>query len=55
MPPTDGQKLPDHDERMEAARNRARWELGDPTWAGVIVGAYLNPEADAEALKKEEL
>lgn len=44
----------DHDQRMKVARARAEWELGDPSWAGVIIGAYLYPEADQEALKAEK-
>ena len=42
-----------HDERMEAARARAEWELGDPSWAGLIVGAYLYPRSDRAALRRE--
>lgn len=44
----------DHDQRMQAARERAGWELGDRSWAETIVGAYLWPEADREALAKEQ-
>lgn len=44
----------DHDERMAVARARAEWELGDASWAGVIIGAYLYPDADAEALAHEK-
>jgi hypothetical protein len=43
----------DHDRRMDAARKRAEWELGDASWAGVIVGAYLYPDEDAAALASE--
>lgn len=47
---TDGRPLPrpeDHDVRLLVARNVARYELGDESWADLIVGAYLNPaEAD---------
>lgn len=43
----------DHEQRMAAARARATWELGDPSWAGVILGAYLYPDADAAALAAE--
>lgn len=38
---------------MDQARKRALWELGDETWAEVIIGSYLHPEADAEALRAE--
>jgi hypothetical protein len=41
---------PTEEERMAAARARAEWELGDPSWAGVIIGAYLHPREDAAAL-----
>jgi hypothetical protein len=44
---------PDHDERMTAARKRAQWEIGDPAWAGVIVGAYLWPDEDRAALERD--
>lgn len=43
----------DHEERMIAARARAAWEIGDPTWAAVIIGAYLNPDEDFAALQRE--
>lgn len=41
------------EERMVAARARAEWELGSSSWAGVIVGAFLHPEEDADALARE--
>jgi hypothetical protein len=44
----------DHEERMTAARARAMWELGDPSWAGVIITAYLHPEEDSRALAAEK-
>jgi hypothetical protein len=44
----------DYDRRMEAARERAAWELGDSSWAGVIIGAFLYPEDDAHALELEQ-
>jgi hypothetical protein len=40
----------DHEARMAAARARAEWELGDPSWADVILGAYWNPEESNEDL-----
>lgn len=46
-------KPADHEERMAAARRRAQYELGDPSWAGLIVGAYLNPAADSAVLAEE--
>lgn len=45
---------PDYDHRMAAARRRAAYELGDPTWAGVILGAFLYPDADTAALAQEQ-
>lgn len=41
---------PDHEARMAQARRRAEWELGDESWAGVILAAYFNPSEDAHAL-----
>lgn len=43
----------EHAYRMAAARRRAEWELGDSSWAGVIVGAYLWPNEDTDALTRE--
>jgi hypothetical protein len=43
----------EHDRRMAAARARASYELGDSSWAGVILAAYLNPDADGRALAEE--
>lgn len=43
----------DHDRRMMQARRRAEWELGDPSWAGVIFAAYENPEQDARRLQED--
>lgn len=48
--PADG---PEHDARLAAARARAGYELGDPSWADLIVAAYLDPTADAAALARE--
>jgi hypothetical protein len=39
-------ELPDFERRMAAARARASWELGDPTWADVLIGAFLDPARD---------
>jgi hypothetical protein len=39
----------DWERRMEHARAVAQWELGDPSWAGRIVGAFLWPDPDALA------
>lgn len=32
------------DEGLDAAREFARWYLGDSGWADEILGAYLDPE-----------
>lgn len=45
--------LPDYDERMAQARRRSQWELGDPSWAGLILAAFCDPEADARDLAAE--
>lgn len=45
--------LPDFDERMDAARTRAQYELGDPSWAGVILGAFMYPDEDGQHLVSE--
>lgn len=44
---------PDHERRLDQARRRAGWELGDPIWADVIVAAYLDPDADVERLTRD--
>lgn len=44
---------PDHAARLEQARRRARWEIGDPSWADTILYAYLNPASDHAALALE--
>lgn len=46
-------ELPDFDERMAAARARAEWELGDASWAGIILGAFMYPEEDRRNLSQE--
>ena len=43
-----------HEDGMRAARAVAQWELGDPYWADIIVGAYLRPEAAMENLRREK-
>ena len=43
-----------HEKGMRAARERAEWELGDASWAGILVGAYLYPDADIDALRREQ-
>lgn len=46
--------LPDYEERMRQARARAQWEIGDPSWAGIILGAFMYPDADAVNLATEK-
>jgi len=36
-------KVPD-EAGLYAARRYAGWEIGDPSWAVIIIDAYLNPE-----------
>ena len=43
----------EYEARMKAARARAEWELGDSSWAGVIVRAFLDPVDDDEMLARE--
>lgn len=47
-------RLPNHDERMRVAESVAGWYLGHPSWAGLIVGSYLNPESARAALRREK-
>lgn len=44
----------DFDRRLAAARRRSEWELGDGSWAGMFIAAFLDPEADAESLAREQ-
>lgn len=44
---------PDHEDRMRAAEDVARWYLGDRGWAGKIIGAYLWPDESREGLARE--
>jgi len=43
----------DHEERLNAARARSAYELGDPSWAGVILDAYLRPDENRVALQRD--
>jgi hypothetical protein len=38
---------------IAAAREIAQYEIGDATWAHVIIDAYLNPEAALDELRQE--
>lgn len=40
--------------RFDQAKQRAEWELGDSSWAGVIIQAFLNPDDDEYGLKVEK-
>lgn len=44
----------EYERRMTAARARAEYELGDASWAGTIVGAFLYPDADSFNLEREK-
>lgn len=46
--------LPDHAERLGAARRLAQWELGDAERADAIVAAYCDPDAAHDYLDREE-
>lgn len=43
----------DHEERIAQARARSTWELGDESWADVILLAYFDPDMDREKLEDE--
>jgi hypothetical protein len=36
------------------ARRVARWHIGDPSWADLIVNAYLNPDAAMAQLQADQ-
>lgn len=40
----------EHQRRMNAARAVAEWELGSASWAGTLIGAYLDPDGALEGL-----
>lgn len=46
--------LPDYEKRVAAARARAEWEIGDASWANVIIEAFLEPDLDAVRLREEK-
>jgi hypothetical protein len=39
---------------LAAARQVSQWEIGDPTWASIIIDAYLNPQQALEELREEQ-
>lgn len=50
----DGRMTDDEFERrMQQARRRAGWELGSERYAGIIIAAFMSPDADREALERE--
>jgi hypothetical protein len=53
MPETPNFSEYTHEERMAAARRCAQYELGDAGWAGIIIGAYLNPKDTNDYLDAE--
>lgn len=54
MTTTELPKPSDHEDRLRQARSRAAWELGDPSWANVIIDAYRDPELDARLLREAQ-
>ena len=42
-------------EGLAVARRKAGWELGDPSWADVILAAYLNPADADEEMDMEDV
>lgn len=43
----------EHEQRMAVARRQAAWELGDASWAGAIIAAYMSPAVATEVLDAE--
>lgn len=41
-------------EGLQAARKVARWHLGDPDWANLLIGAYLQPGPALERLRADK-
>jgi hypothetical protein len=39
-----------HEHRLAVARRRSAWELGDPSWADLVLDAYLDPETATDEL-----
>ena len=53
-PEKDNTKEPTEQERMDAARRRAQWDLGDAAWANRLINAYLHPREDTARLEAEK-
>lgn len=47
---TDALGLATHESRLAVARRRSAWELGDPSWADLVLDAYLDPETATDEL-----
>jgi hypothetical protein len=43
-----------HERGIKVARKLSQWEIGDPSWADLLISAYLDPDA-AEARLREEV
>lgn len=54
MKKNDEEAIKRHSEGMKVARAYASWHLGDPSWAGSIIEAYLHPETAQELLDQEK-
>ena len=45
--------MSDDTEGVRVARRVARWHIGDPSWADLIIGAYKDPVAYEQRLEDE--
>lgn len=45
---------PSHENALKAARQVAGYYIGDPSWADLLVGAYLDPENALASLKEDQ-
>lgn len=43
-----------HEAGLSAARAVAQWHIGDPSWANLLIDAYLNPTRALEQLAAEK-
>jgi len=50
---TDTRHQPDHQRGLAAARRRAQWEIGDPSWADMLIDAYFSPDDSDRALTED--
>lgn len=44
-----------NEEGLQAARRLAGWELGDASWANLIIRAYLNPDEANSTLDEDNV